>query len=256
MKRRLLFSLLLILSGAMLFLALRPAERAPIARVIVMPLPYSIPRQKVSLFDRWMPRQASWNWLWHLRDTIAGRPSAFNLRTTVLDFAGPGEAFLTNHPLPAPTYTGEKGLKIWLLSGAEQRALESNLSRNGGPEILSTPGISTVSGGQACLMSTESLHINGVPTTGGLVIDLLPNVHSKATDLTTLISLTEVVRDPLSASGGSPGPETVSVRTNFAAAMRLQVPKGSGVFVLQGKPATPNGKHIGLLLSINTSKAR
>ena len=185
-----------------------------------------------------------------------GRPSVFNLRATVLDFAGPGEVFLTNHPLPAPTYTGAEGLKIWLLSGDEERALESDLSRNGGPQILSMPGITTVNRGEACLMSTESLHINGIPTTAGLVINLLPNVHSKATDLTTLISLTEVVRNRFSASAGSPDHETVSIRTNLAVAMRLQVPKGYGVFVLQGQPAETNGKHIGALLSIKTSKAK
>jgi hypothetical protein len=253
MKRLVAVALLIILSGALLFLVVRPAQPAPVAPVIVMPLPYSIPRQKVSLFDLWVPRQRSWNWLWHMKDTIVGRPRVCDLRATVVDFSGSGESFLTNHPLPAPAFTDAKRLRIWLLSDDEMRALGRDLRQESGTEVLFMPGITTADGMQAQLSAGNTVPIMGVPTMAGLVINFLAHVRPIATDVTTIISLTEAITNQPSTTAGSAPAGVLGVQTDFALAARLQIPKGSGVFLLQGEPAAANQKRIGVLLAVTTS---
>ena len=256
MKRLLAIACLLVLSGLVLFLVLRRSEPPPAASVVVMPLPYSIPRQKVSLFDRWVPRQSAWKWLWAVKDGIVGRPSQFDLRATIVDFAGAGEAFLTNHPLPAPAYTATNGFRIWLLSADQERALAGDLRQKQGPEILSMPSISTAAGRQASLMATTRVMVRGSPTQVGLTIDLLPRVRRDVSDITTIIYLTEAITNRTSGKVGSPASQDVSIRTKFAVAARLQVPKGSGVFLLDGEPAAPDQERIGVLFAIQTSKSK
>ena len=136
MKRLVAIACVILLLGASLLLMLRRSEPVPVAPVIVMPLPYTIPRQKVSLFDRWVPRRASWGWLWRLKETLLGRPKVCDLTATVVDFAGSGESFLTSHPLPTPAFTDANGLRIWLLSQTELSTLNRSLRQEPGPEIL------------------------------------------------------------------------------------------------------------------------
>jgi len=256
MKRLVAIACLILLLGASLSLVLRPAPAAPVAPVIVLPLPYSIPPEKLSLFERWVPQWASWAWLWRLKETITGRRKSCDMRATVVDFAGTGEAFLTNHPLPTPAFTGTNGLRIWLLSEAEARALGRDLRQKPGPEISYMAGIITGDGGQARLTAGSTFPIMGRSVNVGLAIDLLPHLRPTVTDITTIISLTEAITNQASTTAGPPPASIQNIQTNFEVAARLQIPKGSGVFLLQGEPAAAHQKRIGVLLAVTASPSK
>jgi hypothetical protein len=244
MKRLLAISCVILLLGAGLFLMLRRSEPAPVAPVMVISLPYKIPRQKVSLFDRWVPRRASWSWLWRFKETVLGRPKVCDLRATVVDFAGSGESFLTSHPLPPPAFADANGLKIWLLSQSEINSLNRDLRQVSGPEILYMPGITTADGMQAQLTSGNTIPIRGSPVTVGLSIDLLSRLRLNGADVTTIITLTEAITNQASGAAEAPATGALDVQTDFKVASRMQVPKGFGAFLLQGPPAaTRVGAH-------------
>jgi hypothetical protein len=40
----------------------------------------------------------------------------------------------------------------------------------------------------------------------------------------------------------------ISLQTNLDVAVRLQIPKGSGVFMVNAAPLDPNGKRIGVII--------
>jgi hypothetical protein len=256
MKRLAAVTVLLVLLGGIVFLALRPAAPAPLAPVTVMALPYRIPPEKGSLFDVMIPRRPSWGWVWRLKETVLGRPKTCDLGATVVKFEGSGESFLASHPLPPPAFADAKGLKIWLLRPHEIDALSSALRHQSPAEILYMPRITTSDRMQASLSSGAAYAINGVLTPVGLTMDFLSRVRRSTNDVTTVISLTEIVTNQPGASAGSAGAEAVAVQTDFEVAARLQIPNGSGAFLLQEPPAGKTSKRIGVLLSVNTSKPK
>ena len=256
MKRLLAIASFLVLLGAILFLVLRPAQPAPVAPVVVLPLPYRIPPQKVSLFDRHVPRGTSWAWLWRVKDTIAGRRKVCDLGATIVDFASTADSFLAKYPLPTPAFTGTNGLRIWLLNEQEMSGLSRHLRQKPSPEILYIPRIITGAGMQASLFSGGTFPIGGTSTTVGLGIDFLPLARPTGIDVTTIISLTEVITNPASTTADSPLAGTLGIQTNFEAAARLQIPDGSGAFLLEGPPGAANQKRIGVVLSVNMQKPK
>jgi hypothetical protein len=256
MKRLIVIVCVVILLGAGLCLLLRPARPAPLAPVIVMPLPYSIPRQKVSMFDRWVPRQASWAWVWRVKETLVGRPRICNLRATFVDCTGSGESLLTNVSLAKPQFTHASGLRIWLLSEDVLGALNRDLRQAAGTEVLASPRIITASGMQASLCVGGTFPIKGVLTPVGLTMDFLPQVRPDATDITAVVELTEAITNQAGATATSSLTNSMSIRTNLAVAARIQLPKGTGVFLLDGPPAAADGKRVGVLLSISTQKPK
>jgi hypothetical protein len=252
MKRLLALGCLSLLLGAACFLTLRPASPAPLATVSVMPLPYSIPSGKISLFDRWVPRQPSWGWLWRLKETIQGRPKVCDLAATVIDFAASGDSLLTNLSLPKADYADTNGQRIWLLSETRLNALRRDLSQMPGAELVCSPRITTADGRQACVMSGSTIPIQGVLRSVGLSMEFLPHLRPDATDLTTIITLTEAITNQVGMSAGPPSTGATGVQTNLAVAARIQVPKWRGVFLLGTPSAAGNHKRIGVLLSVTT----
>ena len=235
---------------------LRPARPAPLAPVIVLPLSYRIPPQKVSLFDYWVSRQAGWAWLWRLSEMFRGRPKVCDLRVTVVDFTGAGESFLAQHPLPLPAFTNAAGLRVWLLNDAELGALNRHLRQKQGPEVLCAAGIITADGRQARVTSGSTLLVGGFPAPVGLSIDLLPRVRRNTCDVTAIITLTEAITNQPGALAGSPAEGATGIQTNLAVAARMQIPMASGAFLLDGPPPAASHKRMGVLLSVNKEPAK
>jgi hypothetical protein len=48
----------------------------------------------------------------------------------------------------------------------------------------------------------------------------------------------------------------LSIRTNFAAAVRIQIPQGSGVFLLNPVEGQTNGMRFGVIISATTPKPK
>ena len=256
MKRLVAVTVLLVLLGGILYLALRPATPPPLAPVTVMALPYRIPPEKASLFDVLIPRRRSWGWVWWLKQTVLGRPKTCDFGATVVKFEGSGERFLASHPLPPPAFADTNGLRIWLLRPDEMNALSNDLRHQSPAEILYMPRIVTCDRMQATLTSGATYTINGVLTPVGLTIDFLPRVRRSTNDVTTVISLTEAVTNQPGASAASSAAGALAVQTAFEVAARLQIPNGSGAFLLQDPPVGEKSKRIGVLLSVNTSKPK
>jgi hypothetical protein len=256
MKRVVAIACLLALVGTILFLVQRPAQSPPTAALVVLPLPYKMPAQKVSLFERWVPNRPSWSWLWHLKDTVVGRRKVCDFGATVVDFGASAEAFLADHPLPAPAFTGTNGLRIWLLSEQQMSALGRDLRQKPGPEVLFLPRIVTADGMQASLFTGGTYPIAGSPTPVGLKMELLSHARPTGTDVTTIVSMEEVLTNRNNMAAGSLDPSAFNIQTNFEAAARLQLAKGSGAFLLGGPPPSSNQKRIGILLSVNMRKPK
>jgi hypothetical protein len=256
MKRLVAVSLILIVSGAILFLAMRRPEPPPLAPVTVMPLPYRIPRQKASLFEVLVPQRPSWGWLWKLKETIAGRPKVFDLRGTIIKFEGPRASSLTDHLPPAPAFT-TNGLSIWLLNKTECDDFNRNLGNQPGfTMVMGSPAITTADGMQATVTVGATYSIKGVPSTVGLSMDFLPRARGTLNDIITIMNLTETVTNGAAAAAGSTADGEVSVQTDLDVAARLQMPSGSGAFVLQDSPAATQSRRVGVLLSVSRSKLR
>jgi hypothetical protein len=91
--------------------------------------------------------------------------------------------------------------------------------------------------------------VGGTPSNVGLVLDFLARVRREATDLTTVMTVTEAVTNWQAVTARSVPTNVVSTQTNLALAARIQIPKGSGVFLLQPSQGGTNGKSIAVLIS-------
>jgi hypothetical protein len=62
----------------------------------------------------------------------------------------------------------------------------------------------------------------------------------------TCITLSELVTNQAAASGGSTS--LISIQTNLDTALRLQVPKGSGIFLFDRSSRDSSRKPIGVII--------
>jgi hypothetical protein len=240
---------LLAFIGAMLFLLARPGPTdTPPAPLVVMDPSYKIPRQKVSLFDRWVPMRPGWGWLWRLKETIVGRRKIITLEGAVWDLSGISESALSGLCPAQPDFSGTNGLKAWLLSNTGLVELRARLKQTPGCDLLFLPRIMTGEGGQAGMHSGPS--IGSIPAGGaGLDIDLVSRLRQTNIDLISIVSLSALVTNAVGNDAVSPLPARISVQTNFTAASRAQFPNGGGVFFLDSSPAGPGQKRVGVILS-------
>ncbi len=72
--------------------------------------------------------------------------------------------------------------------------------------------------------------------------------HRNSTDLTALICFSEAVTNQLDAS-------LVSIRTNLALAIRLEIPNGKGAFLLDTKLGATNQGSVGVIISSQFAEA-
>src|SRR5262245_60431712 len=80
-RRVALLLLPLVVIGVLLLSVRRRPPAVP--AVVVMPLPYKIPAQKVPLPDRWIPR--SWGWLWRLKQRVLGPAKVIQIETAIFE---------------------------------------------------------------------------------------------------------------------------------------------------------------------------
>jgi hypothetical protein len=230
----------------------RPPPPPP--AVIVFPLPYQIPSQKAPLPDRWIPR--NWGWAWRLKEAALGRAKPITLGAAILDLSGPEETAPAYPPLRTPAYTNKNGLRIWILPDSEMARLRGSIHQALGYRLVSSPRVTTTDGGQASLFTGNSVPVGASQVNVGLVIDLLPRVRPDSTDLTTVITLSETVTNQPDLNTQPRQTSGISIRTNFAAAVRIQIPKGSGIFLLDTSEGQTNRKRIGVIISATLPKPK
>jgi hypothetical protein len=244
-----LFGLIMALVVGVLVVFRSPPTTPP-APIVVMPQSYAFPRQRISFFGKWVPRNPSWAWLWRLKELIAGRFKTIDLTATFIGCNSSSEFFLTDLSLPKPQFTNAAGLKIWLLDDADMNSLRGRFKRTPGVELLASPRITTADGMKARLFSGTTVAIDGLPVSVGVSVDLLGRVRRESTDLTVLLTYSEAITNQPSPVPDSPPTNAISVQTGLAVAARLQIPTASGAFLLDNSPGTTNHNRIGVLLTI------
>jgi len=136
---------------------------------------------------------------------------------------------------------------VWLLSAARVATLRDSLKRTRA-DFVNGPKLSTADGVEASMFVGENLYFNGRMNETGLRMGLFPRVHGDVTDLISVISFSELVTNQNAGATAGEAISTLSVRTNLDIATRVQIPKGSGVFLLNQYAPDGDVKRFGVLI--------
>jgi len=234
--------LLLVFAGMGLFVVLRPSPPA----VLVLPLPNGWPAPKPPMLGRW--RVVVPGWLWRLRDSLRGPRKVIRLDAAMIGFRDSPESGLGLW-LGAPQFAETNGLQVWIVGESKLSRLRNRLERSPANEMVAFPRVDTANGIRAQMFSGGAVSVQGTQRNVGLAMDFLPRVRRNSTDLTTIIALTEAMTNHMVASAGLTESNVVSVQTNLILAARIQIPNGSGVFLLNDSNGAMHGKRIGVMIS-------
>jgi len=234
--------LLLVFAGMGLFVVLRPSPPA----VMVLPLPNGWPAPKPPMLGRW--RAVVPGWLWRLRDSLRGPRKVIRLDAAMIGFRDLPESGLGLW-LGAPQFAETNGLQVWIVGESKLSRLRNRLERSPANEMVAFPRVDTADGIRAQMFSGGAVSVQGTQRNVGLAMDFLPRVRRNSTDLTTIIALTEAMTNHMVASAGLTESNVVSVQTNLILAARIQIPNGSGVFLLDDSNGVMHGKRIGVMIS-------
>jgi hypothetical protein len=227
--------------GPALLLRTPPLPPPPI---IVMRPPYALSRQQTPLLERWLPRAASF-WVWRLKRLVLGKLQVINVSGCVVRL-GEDAAGVISEVAGKQDFTETNGVRVWLLPNTQLDQLRLRLQPIAGNEMVFSPRISTADGIQASMFVGSQMVLQGVTNQVGSVLDCLVRVRKQVNELTTAISLTEVVTNDAGPSNTS----VAIIKTNLDLAARLQVPKGSGVLILDTRADGENRKRMAFILSV------
>ncbi len=242
--------LLLVFAGMGLFVVLRPSPPA----VVVLPLPNGWPAPKSSMLARW--RSVVPGWLWRLRDSLRRPRKVIRLDAAMIAFRDLPASSLAGLWLGAPQFADANGHQVWIVGEDKLSRLRNRLERSPANEMVAFPRVDTANGMKAVMSVGSSFSIEGTQHQVGLVVDFLPRILRNCTDLTAIIALTEAVTNRIVAPAGLPESNVVSIQTNLIVAARFQIPKGSGVFLLNESNGAMHGKRIGVMISATLPPAK
>ena len=215
----------------------------------VLQHPFSRPLPLRDRLVQWIPATSSWSWVPHLEDIVLGRRKPINVFADIIALQNSdGQILPSSLALGKPSFTATNGLQVWLLGDRELRSLRDCLKRTPGTDFLNRPRISTADGVEASMFVGESISLNGSTNEVGLKAAFFPRVRSDSTDLFAVISLSELVTNQTGGPNALMATSAVSIQTNMHIAARVQVPKGSGLLLLDGNPVGAARKRFGALI--------
>ena len=226
--------------GVMLLWEPKPAP------VLVLKRPFSTPVLLRDQLSRWIPASRSWAWTQRLGDALFGRRAAVSLRTKVFELEQPTGMNDDYGLLRLADFSAEGTGAIWFLRSDELKELYRRLQQTAGLQNINAAGITTLEGSSAELFSGDSAFVNGSTNQVGLEIGYLARVRNNGTDLFATVQFSELGTNDL-GEAQSPGP-ALFIRTNLDIAVRLQIPKGSGVFLLSKPAGGSRGKRVGMII--------
>jgi len=235
--------LLLVFAGMGLFVVLRPSPPA----VEVLPLPNGWPAPKPSMLARW--RTVVPGWFWRLRGSLRGPRKVIRLDAAIIGFRDLPEPSLAGLWMGAPQFADANGHQVWIVSESKLSRLRNRLERAPANDMVAFARVDTAEGLQTQLFTGGTVYVQGTQLNVGFTVDFLPRVRRDSIDLTTVIALKEALTNRVVASPGLPETNVVSIRTNLIVAARFQIPKGSGVFLLNESDGVMHGKRIGVMIS-------
>jgi hypothetical protein len=240
----LLFLLLLLACGAVgILVSLRSARPAPF---IVLRQPFHMPLPLRDRLTRWIPVTPHWAWAWRLEEAVFGKHKPVNLSAEVISLADSSSSTLSSLALGPPSFSHTNGLQVWLLGTDQLKTLHEHLKPAPGTDPPLRPRISTADGMECWFFQGQSVLLSGPPTQVGLSLGCCARVHADYTDLMACIALSELVTNEVLAPGASS--PLVSIQTNLDTALRLRIPKGSGVFLFDQSARDSGRKPIGVLI--------
>ena len=119
-----------------------------------------------------------------------------------------------------------------------------------GTDFLNHPRISTADGVEASLFVGKSILLNGFVNEVGLKAAFFPRARNDSTDLFALISLSQLVTNQTGLRTALSATSVVSIQTNMDIAARVQVPRGSGLLLLDGDSVGAARKRFGALIEL------
>ncbi len=204
----------------------------------IQALPNGIVASRPSLIYRWIP--PTWGTFWRLKETIFGRSQIIDIKTKVWDCSG----LNSDHnfsPLGKPDFKDANGFQIWILGKTQLDNLQLRLKEAEEVKEVFAPSVRTGDKMQARVSMGSSVPIGGVLREVGFSADFLARVHSDRTDLSAVIAQTCLTTNDIT--------HAISLRTNFAVAARMQIPKNSRVFILSTELQASNKSVIAMSIS-------
>ncbi len=238
----------LVAGAAALLIAvlwLGPTQPAPF---LVLDEPYRTPLAFRDKLGRWIPTAPSWSWAWRLEQALFGRRKPLNLSFDVVKLTNSAPPWVSEAALQAPHFSATNGLQAWFLAATQIKALRERLRTTPGAETVTRSKLSTADGVEARLFQGQSILYRGCTNHVGLTVDCFGRVHEQSTDLFVAIQFSEVANNAAIIGADADSGEGVAFRTNLDAAVRLQLPKGNGLFLLDSAPRNANQQRIGLIL--------
>jgi len=237
-----------LLAGLAVSLVLLSRQSRP-APFLVLHRPFSTPLSLRDRLDRRIPLTPSWAWVWRLEDKLLGRRKTVNIHADILMLPDPTRAtLLSSQVLASPNFRDASGLQVWLLDGAELKALRDRFRQTPGIDFLGRPRITTADGVEASMYVGGPISLNGSTTDVGLKLDCFARVHSKSTDLFVNVTVSEALTNLAVTAAAQRPAASVSIQTNLDIAARLQIPKGSGALLLNSTPGEANHRVFGALI--------
>lgn len=229
-----LIVLLFVLAGRGFLLLVRSSPP-----VMVQALPNGISPYKPSVLHQWIP--PTWGWFWRLKEFVLGRTKIVTLNTTVFACNGLSNPVSVALSLKEPLFSDTNGLQVWIVGESDLAPLRRRIEETPGNHLISSPRAVLGDRVGASMFVGGSVPIDGVQRQVGLAAEYLPRVHRGMIDLSTVIAQTGAVTNQAAAA--------VSLHTNFTVAARIQIPRGSGVFLFKNGPEGTNAHRIGIVLT-------
>jgi hypothetical protein len=240
-----ILSLIACVLAAMFLLRGRQPRPPPI---IIFAQPYSFLHQKPSLFDRLLPQNPSWAWLWRMRYAVLGKPKSLTIDSAIVEFTSSADP-LQNLSLRAPDSAGPGGVQVWLLDNAELKAVRRRLQEGASQNIMSHQ-VATGDRTESSIFAGFTMLVDGAQIPVGFSGQYSPRLRENLVDLTVALQQSETVTNEPPVRSSAPGAtKGLSVRTNLTVAGRFQIPKDAAIFLISGCQGQVNSNRFGVVIA-------
>ena len=229
--------------GVLVWVVVRPAPRPPVQAVSRSTQLPMLLRDRIG---RWLPMRFAW--VGRIDQAVFGKRKSISLAFDFYDLDSSTSIVAVGRDLGRPTFSETNGLSVWLLSPAELQAVRERLTLSPATSVFH-PRVSTGDGIRCSLRQSQTVTIGHTPLQAGLTLDCETRIHDRSTDLLVALQLSEPAYAPAATGTSDRASTPNSIRTNLDLALRLQVPKGNGVFLVRDGIAAAGTPPIAVLLS-------
>lgn len=225
--------------GAWVLLRPKPPVFAELPTPIRMPVTF---RDRVCGV---IPTGPGWGWAWRLEQNLFGKRQTINISTRILKLGDPMTS--VGKLLPAqPNFETSGGLQVWLLAKDQLDALRQGLEHDSWNVLLGSQRVATADGITASIARGSELAFSTNDFVG-VRLSCLAVRRKHATDLTYTCTVSELHENTNGTSSFASSLAPL-VRTNLHAAFRAQIPKNSGLFLLQRQAGKASSGAVGMLM--------